>query len=84
MHRGDPPCSSDDNDAEPASRGKRVRQITDLRPAEMARLQDCFKDDRGLHAGLPRTDFERVMREFTGMEGKLGCYLFALAVPLLV
>ena len=76
--------ASDDNHEEPASRGKRVRQITDLRPAEMARLQGCFKDDRGLHAGLPRTDFERVMREFTGMEGKLGCYLFALAVPLLV
>ena len=84
QQQADADNASDDNDAEPASRGKRVRQITDLRPAEMARLQDCFKDDRGLHAGLPRTDFERVMREFTGMEGKLGCYLFALAVPLLV
>ena len=62
--------SSRDRDGKP-----KVKNITDLRPAEMSRLEHRFKK-KGAEHGLVREDFEAVMREFTGMEGKLGGQLF--------
>jgi hypothetical protein len=48
---------------------KKVKNITDLKPSEMARLEHRFKDEGGASGGgLTRDTFEAAMREFTGME----------------
>jgi hypothetical protein len=54
---------------------KKVRNITDLRPDEMARLELRFKGDRE-DRGLECAEFGRVIAEFTGMEGNMGTQLF--------
>ncbi len=54
---------------------KKVRNITDLRPDEMARLELRFKGDRE-DRGLECAQFEKVIAEFTGMEGHMGTQLF--------
>ena len=64
----------EDDDANPAT--TKIKNITDLRPAEMARLEYRFKDEHGAGRGLRRDEFEAVMREFTGMAGKMGGQLF--------
>ena len=62
---------NDDDDDDDLG-AQKVKNITDLRPSEMARLEHRFKGG----SGLVRQDFEAVMREFTGMEGKMGGQLF--------
>jgi hypothetical protein len=49
----------------------KARQVFDLRPSEMARLNKRFPP-----GGLTKTDFEQVMREFTGMDVDMGSQLF--------
>ena len=49
----------------------KARQVFDLRPTEMARLNRRFPPE-----GLAKKDFEQVMKEFTGMDLELGSQLF--------
>ena len=49
----------------------KARQVFDLRPSEMARLNRRFPP-----AGLAKTEFEQVMKEFTGMDLEMGSQLF--------
>lgn len=54
---------------------KRVRNITDLTPVEMAELESRFKPDKDKD-GLEQQEFEMVMAEFTGMQGNMSSQLF--------
>ena len=48
-----------------------MRNITDLQPQEMARLEERFRPG-GVDSGMGIEEFEKTMEEFTGMEGSLG------------
>eukprot|EP00960_Hanusia_phi_P019686 581338-Hanusia_phi.AAC.3 len=61
-----------DSDADEVDMKKKVREITDLRPSEMARLESRFTRRVGDSVGLHQDEFESVMKEFTGMEVELG------------
>jgi len=54
---------------------KHVRNITDLQPQEMARLEERFRPG-GVDSGMGIEEFEKTMEEFTGMEVSLGQQLF--------
>jgi hypothetical protein len=49
----------------------KVRQVFDLRPSEMARLNRRFPT-----FGLVKAEFEQVMKEFTGMDLEMSSQLF--------
>ena len=56
---------------------KHVRNITDLQPQEMARLEERFRPG-GVDSGMGIEEFEKTMEEFTGMEVSLGQQLFCV------